>query len=157
MLLMLLASAPKPSTALCTTPNACRLVGLSLLTFLFSFVQLVFLVTMSIVLGCTCCCSKEPPKCCCGGSFAFLVVLAVLATLVAVLQAIWSGYAADTINVNNRMDDLWPWLAWNILLAVADGAVAAVAAGWYAALSKKDPSIKMRVESFARVPPENAL
>ena len=53
-----------------------------------------------------------------------------------------------TINYS-RWDDLWPWFAWNVVLAVADASLCAAALFWRHALISKDESLKNRIEGFA--------
>ena len=52
----------------------------------------------------------------------------------------------------SRWNDLWPWFAWNVVLAVADALLAAAALGWRHALTATDSRLKNRFEGLADRP-----
>jgi hypothetical protein len=62
-----------------------------------------------------------------------------------------TNYTLPGINYTAKPDrwaDLWPWFAWAVVLAVADASLAAALAFWHAALSREDPTLRRRVETF---------
>lgn len=101
---LLLLGLVQVASALCSSPATCRLIGVAMLTFLLSVGQLIFLVTLGIVLGITICNKRQQSQSkgtCCGCEQGFLLALAIPGLMLAVLQSWWTWWVADALNDNS--------------------------------------------------------